>query len=80
MSAPSRARWRAWCWGGRSEIVEHAAHHAGIADLLFPAINFSIFAYVLVRFLAAPIREFFREVAAVKKLAARANSNPGDEA
>jgi F-type H+-transporting ATPase subunit b len=41
--------------------VEHAAHHAGIADLLFPAINFVIFAYVIVRFLAAPIREFFRD-------------------
>ena len=61
MSVPSRAKWRAWWWDGRSEVVEHAAHHAGIADLLFPAINFSIFAYVIVRFLAAPIREFFRD-------------------
>ena len=61
MSEPSLAKWRAWWWDGRSEAVEHAAHHAGIADLLFPAINFSIFAYVVVRFLAAPIRELFRD-------------------
>ena len=61
MSVPSRAKWRAWWWDGRSEAVEHAAHHAGIADLLFPAINFTIFAYVIVRFLAAPIRELFRD-------------------
>jgi len=61
MSVPSRAKWRAWWWDGRSEAVEHAAQHAGIADLLLPAINFSIFAYVVVRFLAAPIRELFRD-------------------
>ena len=61
MSEPSRAKWCVWWWDGRSEAVEHAAHHAGIADLLFPAINFSIFAYVIVRFLAAPIRELFRD-------------------
>jgi F0F1-type ATP synthase membrane subunit b/b' len=42
-------------------VTEHGAHQAGIGDLLFPAINFAIFAYVLVRFLAGPIREFFRE-------------------
>ncbi len=41
--------------------MEHAAHHPGIGDLLFPAINFAIFAYVIVHFLAAPIREFFRD-------------------
>lgn len=43
--------------------MEHeAAHHVPtIAGLLFPAINFSIFAFLLVRFLAGPIREFFRE-------------------
>ena len=41
--------------------MEHGAHHAGIGDLLFPAINFAIFAYVAVRFLAGPIREYFRD-------------------
>ena len=41
--------------------MEHAAHHPGIGDLLLPAINFAIFAYVIMRFLAPPIREFFRE-------------------
>jgi F-type H+-transporting ATPase subunit b len=41
--------------------VEHGAHQAGIGDLLFPVINFAIFAYVAVRFLAGPIREYFRD-------------------
>jgi F-type H+-transporting ATPase subunit b len=41
--------------------VEHGIHEPSIADLLFPAINFIIFAFVLVRFLAGPIREYFRE-------------------
>lgn len=42
-------------------MTEHGAHHPGIGDLLFPAINFAIFAFVLVRFLAGPIREYFRD-------------------
>jgi F-type H+-transporting ATPase subunit b len=41
--------------------VEHGIHEPSIADLLFPTINFVIFAIVLVRFLRGPIREFFRE-------------------
>ena len=41
--------------------MEHGIHEPSIADLLFPAINFIIFALVLVRFLSGPIREFFRE-------------------
>ena len=40
--------------------MEHGAHHAGIGDLLFPLINFAIFAFVVVRFAGGPIREFFR--------------------
>jgi F-type H+-transporting ATPase subunit b len=40
--------------------VEHAAHPS-IADLFWPAINFTIFFLVVVRFLAGPIKEFFRE-------------------
>jgi F-type H+-transporting ATPase subunit b len=42
-------------------MVEHGAHQPGIGDLLFPAVNFAIFAFLLARFLAGPIREYFRE-------------------
>ena len=42
-------------------MTEHGApHHASIGDLLLPAVNFLLFAFVLVRFLAGPIREYFR--------------------
>jgi F-type H+-transporting ATPase subunit b len=38
-------------------------HHADptIGTLLWPLVNFSLFAFLLVRVLAGPIREFFRE-------------------
>ncbi len=39
--------------------MEHGPH-ATIADLLWPALNFSIFVVVLIRFLRGPIREYFR--------------------
>ncbi len=42
-------------------MVEPGAHEPAIGDLLFPAINFAIFTFVLVRFLAGPIREYFRD-------------------
>ena len=43
-------------------MVEHGAHHQpGLGDLLFPVINFAIFAFLLMRFFAGPIREYFRE-------------------
>lgn len=42
-------------------MVEHGGHQPSIRDLLFPAINFAIFAVLLYRFLAAPVREYFRE-------------------
>ena len=32
-------------------MTEHAAHHATVGDLLWPALNFAIFVAVLVRFL-----------------------------
>jgi F-type H+-transporting ATPase subunit b len=35
-------------------------HAASIKDLLYPTINFALFAWLLVRFLKEPIREFFR--------------------
>ena len=38
----------------------HAEHAATIGSLLWPVVNFSIFIYVLVRFLGGPLREFFR--------------------
>jgi F-type H+-transporting ATPase subunit b len=42
-------------------VVEHGVHEPQVTDLILPAINFAIFAYVLMRFMAGPIREFFRE-------------------
>ena len=39
--------------------MEHAAH-AGIGDLFWPALNFAIFAWVLVQYVFGPVREFFR--------------------
>ena len=41
-------------------MEHHAEHVPTIASLLFPAINFAIFATLLVRALAGPVREFFR--------------------
>ncbi len=38
-----------------------AGTHATIGDLLWPALNFAVFAAVLIRFLGGPIREYFRE-------------------
>src|SRR5262245_9938060 len=38
-----------------------AAHHPGIGDLVWPTLNFILFVVLLVRFLVAPVREFFRE-------------------
>jgi F-type H+-transporting ATPase subunit b len=41
--------------------VEHHVEHAPtIATLFWPAINFGIFVFLLVRGLAGPLREFFR--------------------
>jgi F-type H+-transporting ATPase subunit b len=42
--------------------VEHGAEHVPvISELLFPAINFILFAALLMRALSGPIREYFRE-------------------
>jgi F-type H+-transporting ATPase subunit b len=42
-------------------VTEHGVHpDPSIADLFFPAINFLIFALVVWRYLAGPVREFFR--------------------
>src|SRR2546426_7048926 len=45
-------------------MTEHAAHHATVGDLLWPALNFAIFVAVLVRFLRPPAVEYFRARAA----------------
>jgi len=39
--------------------VEHGAHPS-ITDLIWPVVNFTLFAIIVVRFLAGPIREYFR--------------------
>ena len=41
-------------------MTEHGAHAPGLGDLLWPTLNFVIFAAVLVRYLRGPITEFFR--------------------
>ncbi len=41
--------------------MEHGVEHAAtIRDLVWPALNFGLFVFVLVRFLGGPLREFFR--------------------
>src|SRR5437762_5957455 len=45
-------------------MTEHAAHHATVGDLLWPALNFVIFVALLVRFLRPPAVEYFRARAA----------------
>src|SRR5262245_6883124 len=41
--------------------MEHGASPPSISDLLWPTLNFIIFGALLVRYLRAPITEFFRE-------------------
>jgi F-type H+-transporting ATPase subunit b len=41
-------------------MEHHAEHVPTIATLLWPVVNFTIFATLLVRVLAGPLREFFR--------------------
>jgi F-type H+-transporting ATPase subunit b len=41
-------------------VEAHGAHHASPGDLLYPVINFAIFAALMVRALRGPIREYFR--------------------
>lgn len=43
-------------------MEHHVAEHApSIVDLLWPTVNFTLFAWLIVRALAGPLREFFRE-------------------
>jgi F-type H+-transporting ATPase subunit b len=41
-------------------VEGHAAHAPSITELIYPVINFTIFAWVVVRALRGPVREFFR--------------------
>jgi F-type H+-transporting ATPase subunit b len=41
-------------------MEHHAEHIPTIASLLWPVVNFGLFVGVLVRYLAGPLREFFR--------------------
>jgi F-type H+-transporting ATPase subunit b len=44
-------------------VTEHGAahHHPTVVDLIEPAVNFILFAALLVYFLRGPLREYFRE-------------------
>ena len=49
------------CYARAAEEAAHGGHHVPtVADLLFPAINFAIFAYIVGRFLVPAIREYLR--------------------
>src|SRR5205809_6789068 len=61
-------------------MTEHAAHHATVGDLLWPALNFVIFVALLVRFLRAPAVEYFRARAARLSEALQAGARARAEA
>ncbi len=61
-------------------MTEHAAHHATVGDLLWPALNFAIFVAVLVRFLRPAAVEYFRARAARLREALQAGARAGAEA
>src|SRR2546422_8522830 len=61
-------------------MTEHAAHHATVGDLLWPALNFAIFVAVLVRFLRPPAVEYFRARAARLREALQAGTRARAEA
>ena len=61
-------------------MTEHAAHHATVGDLLWPALNFVIFVALLVRFLRAPAVEYFRARAVRLREALQAGTRARAEA
>src|SRR5438552_8789918 len=61
-------------------MTEHAAHHATVGDLLWPALNFVIFVALLVRFLRPPAVEYFRARAARLREALQAGARARAEA
>lgn len=62
--------------------MEHGAHHVAPspADLLWPTVNFLIFAFVLVRFLRGPLGEYFRARSARLRDALLAGARAREEA
>jgi len=60
--------------------AEHAAHHPGVGDLIYPGINFIIFAAAIVYFLRGPMREFFRARTADIRNALAAGAKAREEA
>jgi F-type H+-transporting ATPase subunit b len=42
-------------------MTGHELHHPSITDLIQPAVNFTLFAGLMVYVLRAPVREYFRE-------------------
>jgi F-type H+-transporting ATPase subunit b len=47
-------------WLSATEANHGEQHGAGIGDILFPAINFTIFAAILARYLVPAVREYLR--------------------
>jgi F-type H+-transporting ATPase subunit b len=45
---------------GEAEEVHHDAHAVSVSELLFPAINFAIFAVILVKYVVPALREYLR--------------------
>jgi F0F1-type ATP synthase membrane subunit b/b' len=63
-------------------VTEHGAghHHPTVVDLFEPAVNFALFAALLVYLLRGPLREFFRDRAARIREALDAGTTARDEA
>jgi F-type H+-transporting ATPase subunit b len=61
-------------------VTEHGASHPTPWDLLWPALNFILFAALLVHFLRGPIQEFFRARLARLRAALEAGARARKEA
>jgi F0F1-type ATP synthase membrane subunit b/b' len=62
-------------------MTEHGAHVApSISELLWPAVNFTIFVLLLVRFLRGPVAEYFRARTARLREGLQAGARARDEA
>ncbi len=61
-------------------MTEHGGHHPSLGDLLYPAVNFAIFVYVLAKYLRGPVQEFFRARTARLREALQAGAKARAEA